>query len=128
MFNHTPLAVFLYSSVSFQRNLAVLNIQLLQPSAVIRYALHPSISNQITIPQTQLLQVRTALGQRPQAGVTNIALPDVQSTQPGAGSRKHGYGIIRDCLTTPHVKISQLVTPFCQHLQAGIADSITFRY
>lgn len=60
--DNAPLAVLLDRPVALDRYLAILDVELLQPSAVVSDALYPSIGDHITVPEAELLQVGAALG------------------------------------------------------------------
>lgn len=100
MLDDASLAVFLNCSVPFYGDLAILDVQLLQSSAVVRYALDPSVGDHITISQTKFLQVGTAFGQCSKSGITDVALADIQSPQPRAGPRQNVDRVITNRLAT----------------------------
>lgn len=82
-----PLAVLLHGLVSVSGYLTVLYVELLQPAAVVCDQLYAAVSNQVAVSEAELLQVGTALGQRPEASVAHVALADVERSEPGARPR-----------------------------------------
>lgn len=59
MFNDAPLAKFLYRSVSIERYGRVLNVKLLQPTAIIGHTLDAVVTDHFTAFNAQLFQVGT---------------------------------------------------------------------
>lgn len=124
MLDDAPLAVLLHGLVSVGGYLTVLYVELLQPAAVVRDQLYAAVGDQVAVAEAELLQVGTALGQRPKAGVAHVALADVERAEPGARPRQHGDGVVADRLAAAHVQVPQLVAPARDHLQPGVTHLI----
>lgn len=125
--NGSP-TVFLHSTIALDGHLAILNIQILQSAAIVRYALHPPIRNHITIFQAQLLQIWATFGQRLQPKIAHIAFANVQSPQAWTRMRQHGYRIIADCLAAACIQIAQFVATTSNDFEAGVRNLVTFSY
>jgi len=119
-----PLAVLLHGLVSVRGYLTVLDVELLQSAAVVRDQLYAAVGDQVAVAEAELLQVGTALGQRPEASVAHVALADVERAEPGARPRQHRDGVVADRLAATHVQVPQLVTPARDHLQSRVAHLI----
>lgn len=105
MFDNAPLAVLLDGAVALERDLAVLDVELLQPSTVVGDALDAAVRDKVARAHRQLLEVGAALGQGAQPRVAHVALADVQGAQPRAGPRHHRDGVIAHRLAAPRVQI-----------------------
>lgn len=87
VFDDAPFAVFLHGFVPVRGYLTVLYVELLQPAAIVSNQLYTAIGDQVTVAETELLQVRAALGQCPEARVAHVALADVEGAESGARPR-----------------------------------------
>lgn len=124
VFDDATFAEFLHRLVPVQGYLTVLNVELLQTATVVSDQLDPSVGHQIAVAQTEFLQVGTAFGERPETGVADVALANVQRPEPGTGPGQHGDGVVADRFAAPDVQVPQLVAPARNHLQSGVAHLI----
>lgn len=120
MLNHAPLAETLHRPVPVHRNLAILDVQLLQSAAVVGDALHTTIRNHITIFQAQLFQIRAALRQCPQSRIADVALANIERSQARTRTSQHNNRVVADRLAAARVQVAQLVAAPRNHLQTGI--------
>lgn len=77
MLDDAPLAVFFHRLVTVHGYLTILYVEQLQAPAVVRDQLYTAVGDQVAVAQAEFLQVGTALGQRAQSSVANVALADV---------------------------------------------------
>lgn len=122
----TPFAVLFHSSITLQRHLTILNVEILQTTTIIRNALHPSIGNHITIFETQFLQIRATFGQCMQASIRHIAFSNVQCPESWTRMGQNGDGIIADCFTASSIQITQFVASTSDHFEASVRHLIAF--
>lgn len=118
-------AVLFDRPVALDRDLAVLDVELLQPPAVVRDGLDAAVRNHITISQAKLLQIGTAFGERAQAGIADVTLADVEGPQPGTGPGEHVDRIVADRLAASGVQIAHLVAAPGDHLEASVRHLVT---
>lgn len=82
MFYDTLSTVGLDSSVSVDGDARdILDIEMLEPPTIFADILHPSVRDQGTALNTQLLEVGTVLGEQPQSQVRHVALANIQRPQ-----------------------------------------------
>lgn len=105
MLDDAPFAVLLHGLVPVRGYLTVLYVELLQATAVVRDQVYAVVGDKVAVAQAELLQVGTALGQRPEARVAHVALADVERAEPGARPRQHGDRVIADRLAAAHVQV-----------------------
>lgn len=126
MFDNASLAEPLDRLIAFEGYLAILNVELLQTSAVVAHKLNASIGNQVAIAHTQLLQVGAVLGQHFETRIRHVALADVQGPQSRAGVGHRDQGVVADRFAAAHVQVTQFVATFRYHLQAHVTHLAAF--
>ena len=81
MFDYAPSAELFHCPKAFQRDGAVLDVQLLETSAVISDTLDALITDHFTALDTELLEVRAVFREHLQSHVSHIALANIQGPQ-----------------------------------------------
>ena len=84
MLNDASLAKLLHSPVSFHRDGAVLDVELLQAAAVVGDALNSDITDHVTTFYTQLFQIGTIFREHFESKICDVTLANVQGAEAGA--------------------------------------------
>ena len=102
----------------------VLDVEVLETTAVLGDRLHPAVAHQGTALDTQLLEVGAVLGEELEAEVGDITLSNVERPEPGAGPTEPLHGRVTDLLTAPDVEVPQPVAVPGQAPHPGVRQTV----